>query len=229
MREIVLDTETTGLDPEKGHRIVEIGCLELINHVRTWKPTGVFHRYINPQRSMPADAAAVHGLTDDMLADKPLFADIVDELIAFLGDAPLVIHNAAFDVKFLNAEFRRLGRPLIETGRAIDTLALARKRYPGAQANLDALCRRFGIDTTSRVLHGALLDAELLADVYLELLGGRQPGLVLGEEPAAGGIALGRPRVARPPRPHAPTQEELAAHAALLDQIKEPIWRRLPS
>ncbi|NBC34197.1 MAG: DNA polymerase III subunit epsilon [Alphaproteobacteria bacterium] len=226
MREIVLDTETTGLDPDQGDRIVEIGCVELVNHVRTKPPGGIFHCYINPERPMAAAAAAVHGLTDEFLADKPVFADIVEEFLTFVGESPLVIHNAPFDLKFLNAEFRRLGRPLFGPDRAIDTLVIARQRYPGAQASLDALCRRFGVDGSSRVLHGALLDTELLAEVYLELRGGRQPGLVLIEDRPAGDAGLGRPRIARPARPHAPTPDELAAHEALLDQIKEPLWRR---
>lgn len=226
MREIVLDTETTGLDPNSGDRVVEIGCVELVNYVRTTSPAGVFHCYINPERPMAAEAAAVHGLTDAFLADKPVFADIVEAFLAFLQDSPLVIHNAAFDLKFLNAEFKRLGLPLFGPERAIDTLSIARQRYPGAQASLDALCRRFGVDCSNRVLHGALLDTELLAEVYLELRGGRQPGLILVEDRPTGETGLGRPRMARPPRPHAPTPEELAAHDALLDQIREPLWRR---
>src|SRR5690606_30758717 len=174
--EVVLDTETTGLNPMLGDRIVEIGCIELVNHV----PTGrFFHRFCNPQRPMPAEAAAVHGLTDAFLADQPLFAEVVDELLDFLKDSPLVIHNAAFDIAFLNAELARLGLPQVPMERAVDTLALARSRFPGAQASLDALCRRFGIDNSARTKHGALLDAELLADVYLELVGGRQPEMAL--------------------------------------------------
>lgn len=226
MREIALDTETTGLDPNQGDRIVEIGCVELVNYVRTSGPKSTFHRYINPERPMSAEAAAVHGLTDDFLADKPVFAEIIDDFLEFIGDSNFVIHNATFDMKFLNAELRRLSQPPFPTDRAVDTLTMARHRYPGAQANLDALCRRFGIDSSDRVLHGALLDAELLADVYLELRGGRQPGLSLVEDRPSGSASLGRPRVARPARPHAPTAEELAAHDALLDRIKTPIWRQ---
>ncbi len=176
MREIVLDTETTGLDPTDGHRVVEIGCLELINHVPTSK---VFHAYVNPRRSMPDGAFAVHGLSEEFLQDKPLFADICDAFIAFIADAPLVIHNAGFDMKFLNAELERVGGTKLPASRAIDTLRLARKKYPGSPNSLDALCRRFGVDTARREKHGALIDSYLLAEVYLELIGGRQPDLDL--------------------------------------------------
>jgi DNA polymerase-3 subunit epsilon len=178
IREVVLDTETTGLEPLDGHRIVEIGAIELLNHV----PSGqFFHCYINPDRSMPPEAFAVHGLSDQFLADKPRFADVADGLQGFLGDSPLVIHNAAFDCKFLSAEFRAAGRLLTLDGRVVDTLALARQRHPMGPNSLDALCRRYGIDNSKRVRHGALLDAELLADVYLELIGGRQTALVFVE------------------------------------------------
>lgn len=223
MREIVLDTETTGLNPMLGDRIVEIGCIELINHV----PTGQhFHRYINPERSMPAEAEAVHGLSDVFLADKPVFAAVIDELLDFIKDSPLVIHNAAFDIGFLNAEFSRLGAPVVAMDQTVDTLQIARKKYPGAQASLDALCRRFNIDNSARTKHGALLDAELLADVYLELIGGRQPEMILA---AAAQAAVGVERTnrkARPPRPHAATAQELARHAEMLALLTEPIWRR---
>lgn len=176
MREIVLDTETTGLDPADGHRIVEIGCVELLDHV----PTGaIFHRYLNPERPVPIESQRVHGLTDEFLADKALFAEIADELDAFLGDAPLVIHNAAFDLKFLNAEFLRLTRPAIPLARAIDTIEIAKAKIPGARYSLDELCKRFAIDLSARTKHGALLDAELTARVYLELVGGRQTRLKL--------------------------------------------------
>ena len=176
MREIVLDTETTGLDPAAGHRVVEIACLELINRV----PSGDhFRRYINPQRDMPAEAFKIHGLSTDFLAGHPVFAGVLDDFLAFIGNAPLIIHNAEFDLRFLNAELDRLKHPPIESARAVDTVALARRRFPGAQVNLDALCRRFEIDNSARTLHGALLDCELLAEVYLELTGGRQPGLEL--------------------------------------------------
>jgi DNA polymerase-3 subunit epsilon len=179
MREIVLDTETTGLDPYQGHRVVEIGCVELVNRI----PSGAtFHAYLNPERDMPAEARAVHGLTVEFLADKPFFADVADDLIAFLGDASLVIHNAGFDLAFLNAELERAKRPGLARGRAVDTLTLARRRHPGAPNRLDDLCSRYGIDNSRRTKHGALLDAELLAEVYAELVGGRQARLVLTEE-----------------------------------------------
>ena len=176
MREIVLDTETTGLDPATGDRIVEIGAIELMNQM----PTGrTYHQYINPQRDMPAGAEAVHGLSEKFLADKPLFADVVENFVAFLGDSKLVIHNAGFDMKFINAELGWIGRPVLPRARAIDTLDMARRRFPGAQNSLDALCRRFGVDNSAREKHGALLDSELLAEVYLELTGGRQPDFAL--------------------------------------------------
>lgn len=172
MREIVLDTETTGFNPDKGDRLVEIGCIELVNHVATGNH---YHQYINPEREVPEDAVRVHGLTYDFLKEKPVFADVAQGFIDFIGSDPLIIHNAAFDMKFLNFEIKLLGRPEIPYERAIDTLAMARKKFPGSPATLDALCRRFAIDNTSRTLHGALLDSELLAEVYLELIGGRQP------------------------------------------------------
>ncbi len=226
MREIALDTETTGLDPGSGHRVVEIGCVELVNHF----PSGrEFHTYLNPERDMPAGAFEVHGLSAEFLADKPLFAAIVDQFMAFIEDAPLVIHNAEFDLKFLNAELARLDRPILERGRTVDTLALARRKFPGAQASLDALCRRFEIDTSARDKHGALLDAQLLASVYLELSGGRQPslGLGAGAAQAAGAPgAAGGGRTPRPPRPHAPSAEELAAHDAFVARLKDPVWQK---
>ena len=176
MREIVMDTETTGLDPNTGDRIVEIGGVELFNHM----PTGeTYHQYINPQRDMPEGAFAVHGLSAEFLSDKPLFADVAQAFLDFVGDSKLVIHNASFDMKFINAELKWIEKPPLPWAQAIDTLAIARKKFPGAQNSLDALCRRFGI-RTERELHGALLDSEILAEVYLELIGGRQPDLVLG-------------------------------------------------
>ena len=176
MREVVLDTETTGLDPKNGDRIVEIGAIELFNHM----PTGqYFHKYLNPDRPMPQEAFAVHGLSDDFLKGKPRFVDIMDEFVSFVGDAKMVIHNASFDMRFLNAELKRAGGEIYSDQKAIDTLLIARKKFPGAQNSLDALCRRFSIDNSGREKHGALLDSELLSDVYLELIGGRQPGLVL--------------------------------------------------
>ena len=178
MREIVLDTETTGLDPETGDRLVEIGAVELYGHVPTGK---TYHQYINPERDVPQEAVDVHGLTFDFLRDKPLFRDVANDFLAFIGDAKLVIHNAAFDMKFLNAELKWQSKPQIPWERAIDTLEIARKKFPGSPASLDALCRRYGIDNSARTLHGALLDSEILAEVYLELIGGRQPGLVLSD------------------------------------------------
>ncbi len=224
MREIVLDTETTGIDPAEGHRIVEIGALELLNHV----PTGAaFHRYINPERPMPAEAFAVHGLGDAFLRDKPPFRAVAVEFLQFLGDARLVIHNAAFDLRFLNAELARLRLPPLPAARAVDTLALARQRFPGAPASLDALCRRFGVDISGRAKHGALLDSELLAEVYLELVGGRQPDLALAsvsrrvEEAGAGRAPRLRPR----PLPPRITPEEAAAHARMVAALgPQTLW-----
>ncbi len=223
MREIVIDTETTGLDPNDGHRIVEIACIELLHHV----PTGrAFHRYVNPERDMPTDALAVHGLTEEFLRAQPLFSQIADELAEFLGGDRLVIHNAEFDLAFINAELARLGRgPL--ASEFVDTLAIARQRFPGAPASLDALCRRFSIDLSGREQHGAKIDCGLLADVYIELLGGRQPGLEFMSSPTDGmiGEIWARPdSTPRPPRPHAPSIEELAAHQAMLATINNPLW-----
>jgi DNA polymerase-3 subunit epsilon len=220
MREIVLDTETTGLDPNEGHRIVEIGCVELVNHV----PSGrSFHRYVNPERPNSEEAYQVHGLSDDFLAQHPPFRDIADDFLEFVGSDRLVIHNAEFDLRFLNAELKRLGRPPL--GCAFeDTLGLARRKFPGAQASLDALCRRFEIDLSARTKHGALLDCELLAAVYLELIGGRQPGFSLMLDPAVTAAAAAIVREFRAPRPHLPSEEELAAHAAMLQKLKQPLW-----
>src|SRR5579863_4000918 len=193
MREIVLDTETTGLDPLDGHRLVEIGCIELINGI----PSGqTFHIYFNPERSVPAEAFAVHGLSEDFLKDKPFFAETADDLVAFLGDAPLVIHNAAFDLAFLNAELERAGRSRIARERLVDTLIIARRKHPGGSNRLDDLCLRYGIDNSRRTKHGALLDAELLAEVYVELIGARQAQLVLAEASGTGRIA-GEPIIIR--------------------------------
>jgi DNA polymerase III subunit epsilon len=221
LREIVLDTETTGLDPAEGHRIVEIGCIELVNHVPTDRR---FHAYINPERSMPADAFAVHGLSDDFLADKPLFTDVVAEFLEFVGNDRLVIHNAEFDLKFINWELRRLGREPLACSHE-DTLALARRRFPGAAASLDALCKRFAIDLSVREKHGALVDCRLLAAVYLELIGGRQQSLDIMVQTDILVASAPIERLYRAPRPHAASAEELLAHAALLDKLKEPLWR----
>jgi len=220
IREIILDTETTGLDPRQGHRIIEIGCLELINQI----PTGrSFHQYLNPGREIEAEAQAVHGISMDILRDKPGFAEIAGDFIDFIGQDRLVIHNADFDVGFINAELALLGLPLLPPDRAICTVKMARRRFPGAPANLDALCRRFGIDNSGRTLHGALLDAQLLAECYVELLGGRQHGLALASQTASAGAAA-QARINRTPRPHAPDAAELEAHAALLTQLKSPLW-----
>lgn len=222
MREIVLDTETTGLDPGEGHRLVEIGAVELLNHL----PTGrTWHQYVDPERDMPPEAFAVHGISEAMLRGKPLFSAVAGAFLEFLGDARLVIHNAAFDMRFLNAELARAGRPPLAQGRVTDTLEMARARYPGAQASLDALCRRFGVDNSARTKHGALLDAEILAEVYLHLRGGRQPGLVLGAAVAGKGRAMPEPAAdyvppARP-LPLAPrlSEAEAAAHRAFVERI----------
>ncbi|MEQ8652725.1 MAG: DNA polymerase III subunit epsilon [Kiloniellales bacterium] len=227
LREIVLDTETTGLDPASGHRIVEVAGIEMINHL----PTGeTFRRYINPERDMPEEAERIHGLSETFLADKPVFAAVAQELADFLGDATLVIHNASFDMKFLNAEFKKVGFPTLPASRAIDTVEMARKRFPGAQASLDALCRRFAIDNSARTYHGALLDCELLAEVYLELIGGRQPTLLLGKQQKTTAQttanAVQAKKEVRPPRPHGPTEAELAAHKAMLETLKDPLWTR---
>ncbi len=232
MREIVFDTETTGLSPLAGDRVVEIGCVELWNRVETGR---TFHAYFNPERPMPSGAEAVHGLTDAFLADKPRFRDLAGDLLEFLGDCPLVAHNASFDFGFLNHELNNCGHPLVCLTRMVCTLQLARSKHPGAKHSLDALCSRFGVDRSLRVKHGALIDAQLLAQCYVELTGGRQIGLTLTD------IAAGRIEEAaetriesdmilvevRPPRAHSPTEEELQAHAAFLSTLTDPIWHRL--
>jgi DNA polymerase-3 subunit epsilon len=225
MREIVFDTETTGLDPQGGDRMVEIGCIELINRV----PSGrVFHAYFNPQRPMPLAAEQVHGLSDAFLADKKCFPDHARELLEFLGDSPLVAHNAQFDFGFLNYELGVCGHPEVLLDRMVDTLVLARRRHPGAKHSLDALCVRYGIDRSHRVKHGALLDAELLAQVYVELTGGRQIGLALAAETQLGTIEPGpfrpRQREFRPPRPHSASPAELARHKAFVESLDSTLW-----
>ncbi|MFZ1470916.1 MAG: DNA polymerase III subunit epsilon [Paracoccaceae bacterium] len=226
MREIVLDTETTGFDPIEGDRIVEIGAVELFNHM----PTGrTYHQYINPQRSMPAGAFEVHGLGDDFLRDKPVFATIGQAFLDFIADAKLVIHNASFDMKFLNHELKQIGLPEIPWVRAVDTLAIARQKFPGSPASLDALCRRFGVDNSSREKHGALLDSEILAEVYLELIGGRQPDLILAPSQNAARNANDsadwRPRPRPEPLPPRVTPEEQAAHDAFVATLGDSaIW-----
>jgi DNA polymerase-3 subunit epsilon len=219
MREIVLDTETTGLDAAE-HRIVEIACVELLNHV----PTGtVFHCYVNPEREVPDEAFAIHGLSTQFLAQHPPFGAQAAAFLAFIGNDRLVIHNAEFDLGFLNAELARLGLPAL-TCPSEDTLALAKRRFPGAQASLDALCRRFEIDLSERTKHNALLDCRLLAEVYLELIGGRQPVFEFGLGRGVAAIANAVARILRPARPHAASAEELAAHARFLEGFKDPIW-----
>jgi DNA polymerase-3 subunit epsilon len=223
MREIVLDTETTGLDPLAGHRVVEVGCIELMNMVATGR---TFHAYFNPEMVMPTGAQDVHGLSDEFLADKPRFAERVEEFLEFVGDAQLVIHNAQFDIGFLNAELERCSKPKL-SNVYVDTVSVARKKFPGQRASLDALCERFGIDNSSRTKHGALLDSELLAEVYLELSGGRQRDLGLAPEivaRAAAGLALAAGAVIRPPRPHLPSAAELASHVAFLTKLSDPLW-----
>ncbi|MDP5103251.1 MAG: DNA polymerase III subunit epsilon [Erythrobacter sp.] len=235
MREVIFDTETTGLDPKSGDRMVEIGCIEMIGRVETGRS---FHAYFNPDRDMPPEAERVHGLSAAFLATKPRFAESVDELLEFLGDAPLVAHNASFDFGFLNNELEKIGRAAINLDRMIDTVAIARKRHPGAKLSLDALCSRYGIDRSHRVKHGALLDAELLAQVYVELNGGRQIGLGLVDSPAADTATAATPtanapwhrpsgdRPRRDPRPHAASPEELERHAAFVAGIDDAIWTR---
>jgi DNA polymerase-3 subunit epsilon len=228
MREVVLDTETTGLNHAEGHRVIEIGCIELLNHF----PSGrVFHTFVNPERDVPKEAEAVHGISTESLLGKPVFADIVDDFLAFIEDSTLVIHNAGFDVEFLNAELARAGRPLIGMNRVVDTLLLARRKHPGAPNSLDALCKRYQIDISQRTKHGALLDSELTAKVYLELIGGHQARLDLSArapvETRPGG-SVRSPALARPqPLPARLTEAEIAAHRAFIESLgKEPLWLR---
>jgi DNA polymerase-3 subunit epsilon len=224
MREVVFDTETTGFEPGEGHRMVEIACVALENLM----PTGdEFHAYFNPDRDMPEEAQAVHGLSAEFLSDKPRFGDRIDELLAFIGDAPLVAHNADFDMRFMQAELKRCARPPLEC-KVVDTLQLARRKYPGSPASLDALCRRFGIDLSERTKHGAVIDTRLLARVYLELMGGKEPGLALTATATIAAVeaAIARQRPFRAPRPHQPNEAELAAHATLLGELKDPLWLR---
>ena len=230
MREIVFDTETTGLDPRNGDRVVEIGAIELINHI----PSGqVFHQYIDPERSMPAEAFKVHGLSEEFLTGKPKFADIADQFAAFIEDARLIAHNASFDMSFINAEFARLGHDPVADDRVIDTLQIARRRHPGGQNSLDALCNRYGIDNSKRTKHGALLDSELLAEVYIELIGGKQAalGFAVGALEKETVVPIGRPKKIRAERP-APLPDRLgdderSKHAAFVEELGEKaIWRR---
>jgi len=224
MREIVLDTETTGLDPQAGHRIIEIGCVEIYNLI----PTGrTYQTYINPERDISEGASLVSGLSSKFLQDKPLFSKVAQPFLDFIGDSPLVIHNAAFDIGFLNAELTRLELNPLLLERAVDTVRLARAKFPGAPASLDALCRRFGIDLTERTKHGALLDAQLLAHVYLELKGGRQTTFVFANKKTTTAEQLKISRTFRPARPHVPTETEVAQHQLLLAQIKNPLWTKI--
>lgn len=227
MREIVLDTETTGLDPAQGHRVVEIGAVELVNHI----PSGrTFHTYINPERDMPAEAEAVHGLSSSFLRDKPTFSVVVDEFLEFIEAAPLIIHNAAFDLKFLNAELSYLRRNMLSGDRVIDTLALARRKYPMGQVSLDALCRKYSIDTSKRDKHGALLDSILLAQVYLELIGGRQATLVLSTMQTPARVAVKTQNIRQRPQPLTSrlTETELQAHSALIKELGvDALWLKI--
>ena len=229
MREIVFDTETTGLNANGGDRLVEIGCIEMIGRVETGK---TYHVYLNPERPMPAEAQAIHGLSDAFLSDKPKFAEVVDDFLAFLGDdANLVAHNAMFDFGFVDAELKRAGRPLLDRARMVDTVAMARKLHPGAKHSLDALCTRYGVDRSHRVKHGALLDAELLAQLYVEMTGGRQIGLGLGSATSANIVSESdaptidrSDRPFRTARPHAASVEELGRHAEFIGKIDNALW-----
>jgi DNA polymerase-3 subunit epsilon len=227
MREIIFDTETTGLNPAGGDRMVEIGCIELVNRVETGR---TFHAYFNPDRPMPSEAEAVHGLSDMFLSDKPRFLEKAEDLLEFIADSPLIAHNAAFDFGFLNHELQRCARDPVCMSRMIDTLMLARSRHPGAKHSLDALCTRFGVDRSQRIKHGALLDAQLLAQVYVELTGGRQIGLSLGTVATAADAeavaAVQVERIARPARPHAPSDEERTRHRGFIARLTEPLWER---
>lgn len=223
MREIVLDTETTGMDPSAGDRLVEIGCVELENNLPTGK---TYHVYINPERPIPPEATAVHGITDAYVKNMPTFGEIVGDFMDFIGNDRLVIHNAEFDVKFLNAELKRFGFPSLDNRRVLDTLALARKKFPGSPANLDALCRRFNIDNSNRTFHGALLDSQLLAEVYLELIGGRQAGFDITIETISSLTeTISVQRTARPPRDFPISDAEKAAHEEMLASMKNPLWK----
>jgi len=228
MREIIFDTETTGLGPASGDRMVEIGCIEIVNRIETGRH---FHAYFNPEREMPGEAEAVHGLSTIFLSDKPRFADKAEELLEFIADSPLVAHNASFDFGFLNFELAQCGREAVSMSRMVDTLTLARSKHPGAKHSLDALCVRFGIDRSHRVKHGALLDAQLLAQVYVELTGGRQIGLGLVADGISAAIDRDSqpvtPREPRAARPHAAADEELERHRAFIARLVNPLWARL--
>lgn len=223
MREIIFDTETTGFDPLSGDRVIEIGCVEMVNKVLTGE---TYHVYVNPEREVPASAFKVHGISTDFLQDKPLFSGVADDFLAFVGDeAQLVAHNADFDMKFINWELENAGKPILPQPRFKDTLAIARIKFPGAANSLDALCRRFGIDNASRTLHGALLDSEILADVYIELEGGRQAGMDLSLNPKKR-TNQNNAKKAREPRTFSPSEDELKAHDALIEKIDNPLWKQ---
>ena len=231
-REISLDTETTGLDPNSGHRIVEIGAVEMIDHIAT---NNSFHCYLNPERDMPIEAENVHGLSSEFLSDKPLFRNVAGDFLDFIGDSTLIIHNAQFDMKFINWELKNIGIPQIPMTQTLDTVKVARKKFPGQPANLDSLCRRFNIDLSARTKHGALLDAELLADVYLELMGGRQSALLLDTAKPEDTQIIEEHQnaeIERAPieaRHFEPSADELKRHKKFLEQIKEPLWEKLES
>lgn len=228
MREIVFDTETTGMDPTEGDRLVEIGCVELVNKVPTGK---TYHQYINPERDIPADAIAIHGITNGRVKDEPVFEQVYADFVAFVGDAKLVAHNASFDMKFINYQLKAVGHSPYDNKYVVDTLVMAREKFPGSPASLDALCRRFNIDLSARELHGALLDAQLLADVYLELMGGRQHGLLdmagssNDKSGASSLVQIDRPF--REPRPHTASPEELTGHEELVKSLDDPLWKKL--
>jgi DNA polymerase III subunit epsilon len=225
LREIVFDTETTGIDPRDGHKIVEIGCIELIDGVQTGR---TFHHYLNPERDIPQETTDIHGITNEQVRDKPIFGQIVDDFLAFIGDSPMVAHNAEFDFRFVNAELDNIGRAPLSATRMIDTVKIAKRLYPGARLSLDALCSRLGIDTSARVKHGALIDSQILAEVYMEMLGGKQRGLELSATSATKTVITPlipeNEKTYHAPRPFAPTAEELAAHETFVSKIKNAIW-----
>jgi DNA polymerase-3 subunit epsilon len=225
VREIVFDTETTGIDPRDGHKIIEIGCVELMDGVQTGR---TFHHYLNPERDIPPETIEIHGITNDQVRDKPLFGQIADDFLAFIGTASMVAHNAEFDFRFINAELENIGRAPLSSARMVDTVKIAKRLYPGARLSLDALCARLGIDTSARVKHGALIDSQILAEVYMEMLGGKQRGLdlsAINADHAAHAVALPESaKIYRMPREFKPTQQELAAHAAFVGKISKAIW-----
>ncbi len=223
-REIVFDTETTGFDPAEGHKIVEIGCVELINGVQSGQ---TFHSYLNPERDIPAETTQIHGITNEQVRHSPTFGEIVDALLAFMGDAPLVAHNAEFDFRFVNAELRNVGRAPLASSRMVDTVQIAKRLYPGARLSLDSLCARLGIDTSARIKHGALIDSQILAEVYMEMMGGKQRGFELGAATTETQAAVPASKLVRParaPRLFAPTDTERAAHESFISQIRNAIW-----